>query len=84
MENGQHTDNENEMASILNDYFASVFTQEDSSTQLPTATALNEVNFIEDFIIMESEILHTINKLKVNKTPGPDKISPRILKEVKN
>jgi len=83
MENGQHTDNENEMASILNDCFASVFTQEDSSTQLITATALNEVNFI-DFIIMESKILHTINKLKVNKTPGPNKISPRILKEVKN
>jgi len=71
------------MASTLIDYFASVFTQEDSSTQLPTAATLNEENFIEVFIFMESEILLTINKLKVNKTPGPDNISPRILKEIK-
>ena len=84
MESGQHTENNSEMANILNDYFASVFTVEDSSTQPPSAAPQVEGNFIDSFTITESEILRTVSKIKVNKTPGPDKISPRILKEVKN
>ncbi len=33
--------------------------------------------------ITEHDILQAVNNIKVNKTPGPNKISPRILKEVK-
>ena len=81
--NGQHTDDKNEMATILNDYFASVFTVEDNSTHLPR-TIHDEDSIIDNFIFEENDILRAINKVKINKTPGPDKISPRILKEVKN
>ncbi len=35
-------------------------------------------------LIVESDILRTIEKIKVNKAPGPDKITPRILMEIKN
>ncbi len=64
--------------------FASVFTLEDNSTQPPSPPAHDGENFIYNFILKESDILHTIKILKVNKTPGPDQISPKILKEVKN
>ncbi len=33
--------------------------------------------------ITERNILKAVKNIKVNKTPGPDKISPRILKKVK-
>ena len=84
VESGQHTEDNGEMASILNDYFASVFTVEESSTQPPSATPQVEENFIDSFTLSERDILRAINKIKENKTPGPDKISPRILKEAKN
>ena len=83
-ENGQHTDDENEIANILNDYFASVFTNEDNTAQPPAVPSHDEAATIDSFTISEIDILRVINKMKVNKTPGPDKISPRILKEVKH
>ena len=83
MENGQHTEDDSEMADILNEYFASVFTSEDN-TAMPPSLPPQDESFIDSFVFTENDILRTINKLKANKTPGPDKISPRIIKEVKN
>ena len=82
--NGRHTENEIEMANILNDYFASVFTIENTtnSPQSPINLANNGV--LENLAIHNSDILSAIDRMKKNKTPGPDKISPRILKEAKN
>ena len=84
MNNGKHTENEVEMANILNDYFASVFTIENttSSPQSPINLTYNTV--LENLTIHNSDILSAIDRMKKNKTPGPDKISPRILKEAKN
>ena len=80
---GNHTNDENEMATILNNFFASVFTDEDCSTFQPSEQqlTLNQLNQIE---INESDVVRVIDKLPVNKTPGPDKISPRIIREVKH
>ena len=69
---------------MLNDYFASVFTREDNTTQPPTVPSHDETITIDSFTISENDILRMINKMKANKTPGPDKISPRILKEAKH
>ena len=33
--------------------------------------------------ITEEDVMRVIDKLKICKSPGPDKIYPRILKEVK-
>lgn len=34
--------------------------------------------------VVESDITQIIDDIKVNKTSGPDKVSPRILKEAKH
>ncbi|ORD93263.1 RTJK, partial [Enterospora canceri] len=80
---GNHTNDENEMATILNNFFASVFTEEDCSSFQPLETRRTE-NFLNNLLIVESDVVQKIDKMKTNKTPGPDKISPRILKEVKH
>ena len=44
---------------------------------LPNWTPLSNCDFTED------TITKALNKIKVNKTPGPDCVAPRILKEAK-
>ena len=83
-DNGEHTEDEIIMADILNNFFASVFTIEDTSGNQPTPKNLNNDNHLNTCVFRESDVLLAINNLKTNKTPGPDKISPRILKEVKD
>ena len=41
-------------------------------------------NSISDILISELDVLRTVEKIKVNKSPGPDEIVPRILKETKH
>ena len=58
-----------------------VFTKEVCLSALPpevrrTAENLNGMT--------ESDALHAIEKLKIDKTLGPDKITPKILKEFKH
>lgn len=83
-ENGEHTDDEVKMTNILNDFFASVFTSEDTTGNRPIPTNQANQLELENFIVYEADIQRKIEHLKINKTPGPDKISPRILKEAKN
>ncbi|MCP4268390.1 MAG: hypothetical protein GY777_22910, partial [Candidatus Brocadiaceae bacterium] len=84
-ENGEVTSDEAEMASILNKFFASVFTIE-STHEIPQAQRLEieEANYLRNIEFNEGDVLQIINKTKINKTPGPDKIAPKILKEVKD
>ena len=82
-ENGQQLENDTEIANSLNNYFASVFTTEDPII-LPAISDTNDGTSLSNIIVTENDIVKGIEKLKVNKTPGPDKISPRILKEIKN
>ena len=81
-EGGNYTNNESEMASILNNFFASVFTDEDCISYQPLERKRTQ-NVLDHVVIDESDVLRLIEKIKVNKAPGPDKISPKILQEVK-
>ena len=84
-ENGAFTKDEHEMSNILNTFFASVFTTEDTSEiPVPPAAQFDNNSFLNSIIITESEVSNCIDKLKTNKSPGPDTISPRVLKEAKN
>ena len=76
------TNDENEMASILNNFFASVFTNEDCTSYQPLEHKSTQ-NILQQISIEEIDVLRVIDKIKVNKSPGPDKISPRVLQEVK-
>ncbi|MCP3679704.1 MAG: reverse transcriptase family protein, partial [Gammaproteobacteria bacterium] len=80
---GSLTNDDNQIADILNSYFVSVFTTENSNF-LPSSTMrVNNEKALSDIVISESDVLNAINKLKINKTPGPDRISPRVLKQIK-
>ena len=81
-EENNSTSNENEMASILNNFFASVFTDEECSSYKPLEGRMTP-NVLDQITIYESDVQRAIEKIKVNKAPGPDKISPRILREIK-
>ena len=84
-ENGDFTSNEEELTTILNSFFASVFTAEDL-TDIPEAPTvqLDNNKVLRNILVTEGDVSKCIDKLKVNKSPGPDTISPRILKEGKN
>ena len=69
------------MASILNEYFCTVYTEEDTST-IPRAPITYQGNEPLDYInITEDIIISKIRKLKSNKSPGPDGFHPRVIKE---
>ncbi len=75
--------NENsEITNIFNDYFASVFTDAGLGVK-PFAARHNDDTYLNTIHITERDILEAVNNINVNKTPGPNKISPRILMEVK-
>ena len=84
MQNGENTENNTMMASILNNYFATVFTEEINLEQQPTPRNQSNNVSLTTCTFEENKILQAISKIKVNKTPGTDRISPRILKEAKN
>ena len=80
---GEIVTDERETADILNDYFASVFTVEEDRGEEATPyqmTVAAQLFFVD---ITEEDVMGVIDKLKICKSPGPDKIYLRILKEVK-
>jgi hypothetical protein len=69
-----------EKANVFAEYLSKVFTQEsaDAFEQLPRY----DIIYAMDTIVLTDEIVYKkLCKLKVNKSPGPDMIHPRILKE---
>ena len=76
------TVNDKEKAETLLNYFSTVFTNEPLDDNIPTLdpkdvnTKLNDINISEEFIMKK------LKSLKTSKSPGPDKIHPRILKEL--
>ena len=66
-----------EKADILNKFFASVFTQGDSSTPVLESDPIPDMSPIEIHI---EGVLHLLLNLKASKAMGPDKIPSRLLK----
>ena len=64
-------------AEALSEQFASVFTVEDK-VHIPTL-GVSETPDINKLIIGKEGVLRQINRLKPNKAPGPDGISPWML-----
>ena len=77
---GELTNNETETANLLNNYFASVFEIEPND-QLPDFQERNYDFALMDIEIEEGKFSKIINALKPDKSQGPDRIHPRILKE---
>ena len=75
-----------DMANLLNKQFSSVFNQVSDNMMIPNAELVsnNGIPHLVDLTITESEVIKQIEGIKVCKTPGPDKIYPRFLKETKH
>ncbi len=80
---GNIVNEDTEMGNILNDFFESVFTDEGLGEMKPFAARHNDDTHLNNIHITERDILEAVNNINVNKTPGPNKISSRILTEVK-
>ena len=80
---GEIVTDERETVDILSDCFASVFTAEEDRGEeaIPYQRTVAAQLFLVD--ITEEEVMRVIDKLEICKSPGPDKIYPRILKEIK-
>ena len=70
-----------EKAETLNNHFSSVFTIEILGNVPRVTTKVDTVQ--EELSITEVKLIEILNKLKVNKSPGPDKIHNRVLYEIR-
>ena len=75
--------NNKTMANVLNEYFISVLTIEDIINVPECNPIVNPTNVINDIVLTQDDIIKCIDKLNSTKAPGPDEITPRVLKEVK-
>ena len=73
-----------QMADVLNEYFSSVFTTEDiSSLPVPfTKFERNKSEYLGQLFVTPVMIANKIKKMKDNKSPGVDRIPPKLLKEI--
>lgn len=76
---GSTTENDIQKVKVLSDYFKSVYTNEDTSL-LPNFDK-KTVNTLSNVNISEVGITKALINLNVNKSPGPDGVHPKILKE---
>lgn len=67
-------------AEILNDFFCSVFTKENTE-RVPTVESRCNVE-LSSITITEDIVGKHLKKLKVSKSAGPDGLHPRVLKEI--
>ena len=70
-----------EKAETLNNFFASVFTHEDLSNVPVLDTRIHDVQ-LDTVIFTEQVVKDVILKLDQTKSPGPDNVQNRILKEI--
>ena len=70
-----------DMANILNDYFVSVYTRENSN-DVPVLGITHEGQTLDSILCTVDEVTTRIEKLNQYKSPGPDGFLPRVLREV--
>ena len=44
----------------------------------------DDSNKLCNFVITKDKVYNKLGQLKENKAPGPDRLSPKLLKEIKN
>ncbi len=77
---GKMTENDQEKAETLNEFFSSVFTDENTSN-IPNMEDKSNGHSISEIEIDDKTIEKKLNKLKPGKAAGPDGIHPTFLKE---
>lgn len=74
------TTNDLEKSHVLNKFFSSVFVEEGDGPVPEFTTDFTTI--LEDINVSDADMLKVLNSLKTSKSPGPDTIHPRILKEL--
>ncbi len=75
-----------DMSQMMNEYFLSVFTQENITT-IPQRVQVyegEENDKLRDVIITRQVVQDEISRFKKSKSRGPDEVFPRVLKECKD
>ena len=80
---GSSTNDNQKKAEILNNYFASVFAEEEPEA-LPDFEERHFAEPLTNIEINETKIIKTIDKLQTSKYQGPDQIHPKLIKECKD
>ncbi|CAG2209803.1 unnamed protein product [Mytilus edulis] len=75
------TEDNSKKAKLLVEYFSSVFTKEPDG-KVPSPTPVLVTNEMPNQKIKEEVVLKHLNALKIDKSPGMDKLHPRLLKEI--
>ena len=78
--NNKLIDNDLDMATALNQFFTSVFTQEDT-TNIPTPTNRPRTIDLSNMTFSPATVEEALSNLKPNSAPGPDKIPGKLLNE---
>ena len=82
-DDGSFTETDYEAANVLNSFFTSVFTKE-SLSDIPSLSNKFNGEDLNNISISHQDIIDQLNKLNPNKSCGPDKIYPRVIKEIKD
>ena len=78
---GSIISNDEGMANILNEYFASVYTEEDTSEIPIVPIVYRGNNPLRKMEITVDKVKMKLKKLSSNKSAGPDGFHPRVIKE---
>jgi hypothetical protein len=78
---GTKVSSDSEKANVLNNFFSSVFTDEDTS-QIPDCAQQDFQSVLQDVDISSDAVLKKLKELNPNKSAGPDKLHPRVLSEL--
>ena len=81
--NHQIVETDPEKAEVLNTFFTEQTKLDESNADLPLFQAPN-YETLDCIIITDSDVREAIDQLNPNKAPGPDLISPKLLKEGKH
>ena len=79
----EKTNSDQEKAETLSEYFASVYTEENTEN-MPEILGRNDCPRLQYLEIEKQLIAKKLSQLKLSKSPGPDELHPRILKELCN
>lgn len=83
-EKGEFTRDEERMSNVLHKFLTSVFTRENLNDMLAKPIQSGNNKTLNMISITERDVARCFDKLKVNTMHRSDKISPWILKKVKN
>ena len=79
-DDGTLTENDQQKAEVLKTFFHSVFTDDSNQNDMPVFEPRTQK--LLSHIVSEDQMERALKSLKIDKSPGPDGLHPRVLKEV--